>query len=143
MPPRVIVIEEGAGSLGPGCLRFLNDHACCEIRKWESFAPESTVPATAHLILAHTANDAEKAVPFFHWLRKKSLRIPVLAVLPQSANEELLQLGSEVAHDVFFSPLREKELGDRLTINLRPQPKWCDHFLKDRTGEASLAQPSR
>src|SRR5258708_12608286 len=84
MPPRVIVIEEGAGSLGPGCLRFLNDHACCEIRKWESFAPESTVPATAHLILAHTPNDAEKAVPSFHCLRKKVFRFPVLPVFPPS-----------------------------------------------------------
>src|SRR5258708_10950265 len=121
MPARVIVIEEGAGALGPGCLRFLNDHACCEIRKWESFAPESTVPATAHLILAHTANDAEKAVPFFHWLRKKSLRIPVLAGLPQSTNEELPQLVSMVAHDFVFAPLRVKELGLRLSSNLRPQ----------------------
>jgi DNA-binding NtrC family response regulator len=140
MPPRVIVIEEGAESVGPGCLRFLNDHACCEIRKWESFAPESTVPATAHLIVAHTANDAEKAVPFFHWLRKKSLRIPVLAVLPQSANEELLQSVSEVAHDFVFAPLREKELRLRLTRILGPQPNWRDHLQKDLTDEACLAQ---
>src|SRR5258708_19459180 len=140
MPPRVIVIEEGAGSLGPGCLRFLNDHACCEIRKWESFAPESTVPATAHLILAHTANDAEKAVPFFHWLRKKSLRIPVLAVLPQSAIEERLQLVSEVAHDFVFAPLREKEVGVGLTRIVGTEPNWRDHLQKDLTDEASLAQ---
>ncbi len=139
MPPMVLVIEQGPESLGPGCLRFLNDHARCEIRKWENFASELPVP-TAQLILAHSANDAQEAIPFFHWLRNKSLRVPVLAVLPVSANDELLQSVSEVANDFVLAPLREQELRLRLTRILGRQSNWREHLRRDLTDEACLAQ---
>jgi DNA-binding NtrC family response regulator len=139
MLPMVLVIEQDPESLGSGCLRFLSDHASYEIKRWESCTSDLWTPA-AQMILAHAANDAQQAIPFFHWLGKKSLRVPILAVLPASVNDELLQSVSEIAHDFVLAPLRETELRLRMTRLLGPQWNVREHLRKDLTEEACLAQ---
>jgi DNA-binding NtrC family response regulator len=140
MPQMVLVIEQASSSLGSACSRFLRDQARCEVRPWGGVASELPLLAEAHLIVAHAPNEVEKTASFFHWLRDKAIRVPLLALLPESASQELLKSVSETANDFLFAPLREEELKLRINRILGPQSNSLDHLERNLAEEACLAQ---
>lgn len=139
MLPIVLVIEQGPESLEPGCRRFLDTCAKYEIRKWESTVSER-VALQAHLILAHGTNDTQRAIPFFRWLRNNSPKAPVLAVVPQSPSDALLQSVLEIASDFALAPLREPELRLRMTRILAARPAFQENVRRTIREETCLAQ---
>ncbi len=140
MPPKILIIHQGPESLASSCLRFLDGQGRCETRNWESLGSDLPVFKAANLILAHPPNEAEKALMFFRWLGNKVGRVPILAVLPQSVNHEVLQSASEIADDFLFTPLREQEFQWRLARMLAPRSDPRDQLRRSLAEEIGLAQ---
>ena len=136
----MLIIEHDPASSGPGSLPLFNGRACYERRAWESFSPKVLLDSTARLILAHSISCAEKAVLFFHWLRENPIPVPILATLPESADQELLRAASAVTDDFVFWPLREEELRLRLDRLLKPHVGAQDQVPNALRVEMGLGQ---
>jgi DNA-binding NtrC family response regulator len=117
----VLLLEPSSTSAQPELRRIVESHARCELRSWQSFARESLHRAHLHLIMASVEPQSADAADFFQWLLKNPVPIPVLAVLPESIDPEILRTVAEVTDDFLFSPVREKELNARIARILAPR----------------------
>src|SRR5580765_2620759 len=140
MPPTAIIVEQGPASLAPTLRRILPIKMCCEIKTWDTLNPESLLHSTSQIILAHTFADGGKPLIFFRWLRESSLSIPVLAVLPETTNQEHLQTISSAVDDLIFIPFREQELKLRLERLLQSHPPVGQQISAALTEQMGLAQ---
>lgn len=111
---RVLIIDHGAASGGPGCEGFLPSGEGYECKLWDSFVPETLRHSPAKLILAYASPSTDKVARFFEWLRQNPVNIPTLAILPEVSDPESLQNIAAVIDDFVFVPLREKELELRI-----------------------------
>jgi len=137
----VLIVEQGPASLAPICRRTLTSHMLCETRTWDDLDLHALARSGAQLILAHMAAGGERALAFFRWLREASLPIPVLAVLPEAADPEHLQMLATTVDDFLFSPLNEEELNLRLSRMLQrqvPELQLVERTLRERMGLAQL-----
>lgn len=125
----------------PELVRVTERQAHCQRSAWQNFAPETLRHSKVQLIIAWVEHQSDGAVTdFFQRLVKNPVPIPVLAVLPESINPELLQTVAEVTDDFLFSPIREDELGARLSRLLAPcsySEKACQ-ALQSEMGRANL-----
>jgi DNA-binding NtrC family response regulator len=136
MLPSVLLLEPSSTSAQPELRRIVESHARCEPRSWQSFARESLHRAHLHLIMASVEPQSADAADFFQWLLRNPVPIPVLAVLPESIDPEILRTVAEVTDDFLFSPVREKELNARLARILAPRS--CAEILGEEIGLANL-----
>jgi DNA-binding NtrC family response regulator len=111
MSRRVLLIE-GRRSLFPFDDTGQTDdrsHFRPERADWASLRPETLVQHPADLVIAVAAAGPEDPIRFFRWLREHPIAAPVLAVLPESPERELLRTVAEAADDFIFLPVREEE----------------------------------
>lgn len=101
--------------------------------------PEALFPATAQLILAWASPWREQAAKFFLNLRSKSARAPIIAVLPEDADTELVRDVLEVAEDFLLEPVRKEELRLRLNRTLGPQFSAAERARQNLLAEMGLA----
>jgi DNA-binding NtrC family response regulator len=118
----------------------LRTQARCERKIWGNFIPETLLHSRAQLILAHPPANTEKAAVFFNWLRENPIQIPVLAILPEFPDQDLLRTVSAVTEDFVFWPLREDELNLRIARILGPHSSLREEVGNTLGSEMGLAR---
>ena len=137
MLPSVLLLEGSSASAQPELRRMVESHALCELRSWQSFPRESLHRAQLQLIIARVEPQlTDTAADFLQWLQRNPVPIPVLAILPEFADAELLRSVAEVTDDFLFCPVRKEELNIRLARILAPRS--CEEVLQAEAGLANL-----
>ena len=114
MTVRIAIIEDTPSLLESVSFGPLPEQISCERWTWGNFDPSELFHSKTKLILACPIPHIKKAIPFFQWLQRNPIAIPVMAILPEGSGNELFHSISAVAHDFLFWPLREQELDLRL-----------------------------
>jgi two-component system response regulator GlrR len=97
--PALAHADEGLGPL------FGTDFSF-ERTNWDLLLPESLQRRAAHMVVAVAGAQRAKPLSFFRWLREHPISVPIFAVLPQGADEELLHTALETADDFTLWPTR-------------------------------------
>jgi DNA-binding NtrC family response regulator len=84
----------------------------CRRLGWNEVGPEMPGIGGAQLIVLVAPTKDPRVTGVLEWLR--SQRIPVIAVLPERPDRDLLRLVLQIADDFLFPPLREDELRHRV-----------------------------
>ena len=107
----------------------------CEHIPWDVAGVHKIKSCAAQLIVALANQDRASALSMLDWLRKSSLPAPILAVLPERPDEELMHRASQAADDFIVWPVREGEFRQRVErmLNVRSQD-WqsvCQRLSKE------------
>jgi DNA-binding NtrC family response regulator len=108
---------------------------------WDGFAPESLLSTSPQLVIAHATPHVERVKRFFDWLRRNPIQVPILAILTESPDPELLRTVTEVVDDFLFCPSRDEEMKLRINRILESQSSVQDQIrcvLGDEMGLAKL-----
>ena len=142
MPHRLLLIESASAHTGVRLDPLLGEGGgfSFERASWDTLVPESVSRSSAHMIVAVALAQRAKPLTFFQWLRQHPIQVPTFAVLPQSADEELLHTAAEVADDFTLWPTRQEELRHRVTRLLPPAPGTIESVRARLTEEMGLAQ---
>ena len=132
MLPKVLVITSQPMPSDCALVHGCNGVAQCLWQTWDELRCDR-LPEGTQLIIAHADPITEVATVYFQTL-SATPGPPVLAVLPQSCDQETLELVSGAATDFLFSPLREDELRLRALRLLGTQPAEL-HALEDKLRE--------
>lgn len=125
-PPDVLWLAGSSMERLPECLSAMRAQGRCVCRTFAEAAQDSVSCEGFQLVIAHAATGTEDlAADFFARLLHHPLQIPVLAILPESPNEQIRQAAVDVTDDFLFFPLREGELSLRV-----------ERILKARRGDA-------
>lgn len=81
---------------------------------WERLQPDQLSASKVPLICAVAVPLRPEALNLFKWLAKNTLSSPLLAILPQTVDDETLNLVSESATDFMFWPFHNGELRQRV-----------------------------
>lgn len=81
---------------------------------WDEVDPDRLTTSRVPLICAVAVPVQQHAIDLFQWLRKNPLPSPIFAILPQTVDEETLNLVSESATDFMLWPFHNGELRQRL-----------------------------
>lgn len=114
LPSRLLIIEQ-ASSLDPYLADLYRNatQPICHRIGWEGPIPQRIRDSKPDLILVClpsllNAND------LFHWLRETPFIAPTLGVIPEEADDELVQFASQIVDDFVFAPVRAREISHRL-----------------------------
>jgi DNA-binding NtrC family response regulator len=140
MKPNVLIVEHVLGSLLPSFEHILPAEVSCETKTWDNFIPENSCCSNARIILADVSLDLERAMVFFDWLRRSSIPIPVLAVLPRCVSFERFQTVVEAVDDFLVCPLQEEELKLRIIRMLKPAFAQPAEILRNLEADLGMAQ---
>jgi DNA-binding NtrC family response regulator len=106
---------------------------------WRSSSSEQVKSSGAHLIVAFAAVP-QGAVTLLRTLRDWSLATPILAVLPNEFDGDLLQAAAETADDFMFWPPRQHELHERVRRLLGGATKEVESVGNKLAREIGFAQ---
>src|SRR5262245_4246472 len=115
MRHRVLVIE-GEGVPENACIyaSLAKDESVnCRRGGWEGVVPQRFGEAE-DLIAAVAIPRTPAVTRVFEWLRSNALALPIFAVLPNDADDELVRQAIDAVDDFIFPPIRGVELGHRL-----------------------------
>jgi DNA-binding NtrC family response regulator len=87
---------------------------CYEYDHWDSLAFERLDQSSAHLVVAAAVPLVPKSIEFFRWLLTHSVSTPILAVLPDALEADILETVSKVTDDFILWPIRKEELRQRV-----------------------------
>jgi DNA-binding NtrC family response regulator len=134
--PEILWLAGSTMELLPECLSAMQAEGRCVCR---TFAEEAQGAVGRHgfqLVIAHAGPGNENlASNFFARLIHHPLGIPVLAILPESANEQLRQVVLDVTDDFLFYPLRDGELSLRVERILKTRQGDAEHVLEKLQSE--------
>jgi two-component system response regulator GlrR len=139
---RLLLIEDGEALLGESFARppLVDAGWTCDRASWNSFAVESLGRCEADLIVASGAQRRSTLLGFSQWLREHAVGAPMIAVLPEDSEDELLRACFEAADDCVLCPLRPDELRQRITRILGSRGRGAA-AIKDRlNSELGLAR---
>ncbi len=124
MPHRLIILEDRQSEDGDHVERILAPKGAfaCERMRVDGSTLGGLTQIKAQLILACTTNDPAWAQNFFTWLRHHPIPKPILAILPESPSDGLIDLASSTADDFMCWPLKDGELSSRVLRLLGPDP---------------------
>ncbi len=137
--PRLLMIESAPACVEAGSRVALDSYGSCERRTWEACSPEVLYHSTAQVILAWAAPWTEGAGVFFRNLRSKPIPVPIIAVLPETADTELVRSVLAVAEDFLVEPVRKEELTLRLNRIVGPQFSAAERARQTLLAEIGLA----
>jgi DNA-binding NtrC family response regulator len=141
-PPEVLWLTGSTMELLPECLSAMQADGRCVCRTFAEEAQGGVRIDGLQLVIAHARPNTENlASDFLARLVYDPLGIPVLAILPESANEQLRQVALEVADDFLFYPLRDGELSLRLQRILEARRGNAENVLEklqSETGRSHL-----
>ncbi len=140
MQHRLMLIEPAAVRADESLDPLLGGAFSLARTNWDALLPESLQRCGAHMIVAAAGAQRTKPLGFFQWLREHPIGAPTLAVLPQSADEELLRSALEAADDFSFWPTRQEELRQRIARLLGPGRSAVESVSARLNEEMGLAQ---
>lgn len=114
MSPTLLIIEHAGTSMDPSIARRLNPELNYERQTWDRLLPGMLNKSQFRVIVANTLPDPALVMSFLRNFRSEPIGVPILAILPQAPNEELMSLVSELADDFVIHPIREQELVIRI-----------------------------
>lgn len=121
------------------CVGLIHEPTRCERWMWGDFEPATVFQSKPQLVVACPAPDTDKAAPFFRWLGKNPIAVPLLTILPEFSDQDLLRSVSEVTDDFLFWPPREQELNLRIERILGEHPN-SEELIRSLAGQGRLAQ---
>lgn len=140
MATNIVIIEQAPALFESSFPGLLREQGHCERWLWESFDPAALLRSNAQLVLACPVPHTDRAAPFFNWLHRNPVAIPIMAILPEHSDEELLHSVSAVTDDFLFWPLREQELYLRIRKVLGQSSSANEDSKAALAAERGLAQ---
>ncbi len=142
MIPSLLVIEDAAIHHASSVTHQLasGGEFRCERKAWETLDFENLRSHPCGLVLPVTTSTTSAGAAFFHWLRKKPLAVPTLAVLAGDCGEDLIRNASQVTDDFVLSPVSPVELRERLARLLGPRDDSIDSIHRGIREKLALAQ---
>lgn len=117
MARRLLLIEDDGVSLQPALAR--NAGLGADVRydrvEWRSLLPQTLGEHPADLILPVVLQESDRAIQLFKWVQDHPIRAPILAILPDAAEEELLCTAAKVSADFMKWPAQPEEVTQRVT----------------------------
>lgn len=135
MSPEVLLLAGSSTELLPVCLSVMQAQGRCVRRTFDDAALDTVGREGFQLLIVYASGTDNSASDFFVRLLHHNLPIPVLAILPESANGQLRQSVLDVTDDFLFCPLREGELSLRVERILKTRPSVREHVLKTLQSE--------
>jgi len=142
MPHDLLIIDEPS-RFPPGDIDGLlksDETLHCRHTSWDRSSPDELVEARAQLIVAVALTQPEKARSLFHWLRSHPFPTPVLGILPNEADEVLLQEASESVADFILWPAASNEFRHRVKRLLGPLSQEGEATFQHLKQEMGMAQ---
>lgn len=132
----VLWLAGGSLEVPPEWLSDMRAQGRCVHRTFAGTVPECLENEGFQLVVAQAAPDNEtSASDFFARLLHHPLSIPILAILPESASEQLRQAVLDVTDDFVFYPLRQAELRLRVERILKAKQSGAEHVLEKLQSE--------
>ena len=140
---RVLLIEDARGVHESDIRELLSRQRGfdCQVAAWDPASPPKLFNCPFDVIVFMAGGALERPTSFFHFLRSEPTSVPVLAVLPQNGNEEMLRPAAQVVDDFLFAPVIAEELHCRLERILGPRAdgeRLACQQLKQELGLAQL-----
>jgi DNA-binding NtrC family response regulator len=134
---RIIVMEHAGWPLD--CADLL---AGCEFERleWRSIAPQRLHECLGDLLVASALGDTTEPIASFRWLLANAVMMPVLAILPEQADDELVRITAQMAADFAVWPARREEIRHRVTRILGETPSEVEAIGRRLSDEAGLRQ---
>lgn len=116
MLKHLLIIGEVPSSFESSIQGFCNvvPGLACERIGWEMQFREYIRHRNIRLLLVVALKPVPDTLSFFDSLREKPISTPILAVVPDSSEAELLRLACEVSDDFIVAPVRSCELQHRV-----------------------------
>jgi DNA-binding NtrC family response regulator len=116
MPHQLVVISDHAAKTAPHLDSWLPQYAGLSQYHLDcnSTTSEQIKSLSARLIIAFATGEPARAATLLRTLREWSPTAPILVVLPNELDQDLLQTTAETADDFMFWPPRERELCERV-----------------------------
>jgi two-component system response regulator GlrR len=123
MSHHLLLIEPVSAYAGESVAALLATDATLSFDRadWETLFPERLRQRATEMVVAFAAGHPAKPLTFFQWLHAHPLAVPTFAVLPQSADEELLRTALEAVDDFTLWPTRPEALHHRIARLLGPE----------------------
>lgn len=129
--PEILLLTGSLTELLPERLCGMLTGGRCERRTFDDASLDMTGRNGHQFVIAYVAPGIEKpASDFFARLLHQPLAIPLLAILPESANEQFRKAVLEITDDFLFCPFREEEFGLRLERILMARRADMEHILE-------------
>lgn len=111
----LLLIETGSGAVNQHVANALTQlHATVTALPWQQLDLDRLATARVPMICLVAMPLQPQALAVFRWLAKNSVASPIFAILPQSVDEETLELVSQSTTDFMLWPFHEGELRHRL-----------------------------
>jgi DNA-binding NtrC family response regulator len=141
MPNDVLVVENdnAPSQLTVTAMLADADGSRCQRRTWDSFRPDDLIHTRPKVIVI-VAIPAAAPTRFFQWLNENPIAIPLLAVVPEVSEPNLLIQMLHSVDDFLLWPVRRHELEYRLQRLVKPlfsEGESCQRALSE---QAALAQ---
>jgi DNA-binding NtrC family response regulator len=108
--------------------------------QWDAVSPQALGDHCADLILPVALQERERAIRLFNWVADQRLAVPLLAILPDTAPEQLWRAAAAVSTDFVSWPARSEEIKYRINriLGSRRAPQSARDRLLDEMGLATL-----
>jgi two-component system response regulator GlrR len=140
MRPRLLLVEDDCVAQQRTVESTLDGNTRCERVTWRSLDRERLSGERADLILLATMSQSDRAIQLLEWIRDNPIKTPMLAILPDSAEDELLRISATVASDFMKWPAQPEEFRQRVAriLGARNDHQSVRDRLIDEMGLATL-----
>jgi len=138
----VLVIEDAPLGEIPSVASVLSSAVefRCEWKLWDAVLPDRLEHSSSQLIVPVAFPPCERQKNFFQSLRTKPSSVPVLAVVPDDPDSDLLHVASEVAQDFVLWPAKQLELHERVRRLIATSAPFAAEARRRLARELGLAQ---
>jgi DNA-binding NtrC family response regulator len=121
MQSRLLLVQVNSTVLEQDRWPILNQFGTCERRQWSNSAPLALEESTSRLVVVDAVPCTPDSTSFFLWLASHPVDSPVLVILPESVDQDLLKKVTEVADDFLLWPTQQGELEFRIARIMGPR----------------------
>ena len=108
--------------------------------EWVSGAPGRLRECKGDLLIASALGDGSAPIELFRWLLANPVPMPVFAIVPEHADDELLRITARMAADFAVWPARPEEIHHRVARILGAPHSEVDAVADRLSDEVSLRQ---
>ena len=108
--------------------------------EWVSGAPGRLRECKGDLLIASALGDGSAPIELFRWLLASPVTMPVFAIVPEHADDELLRITARMAADFAVWPARPEEIHHRVARILGAPHGEVDAVADRLSDEVSLRQ---
>jgi two-component system response regulator GlrR len=142
MAYRILCVEPSYAPMGDTLAVCLSAAAGFRLERvsWNRVIVEGLARYAVDVLLAVVVARAAEAADVFRWLRQGPVAVPMLAVLPEASDEELLRCVVDAADDFTLWPVNALELRHRIARLLGPERIASASVQRQLMNEVGLSQ---